>query len=219
MLSDLTVFVLEIIGTVSFAISGALVSIRAKLDLFGVIFLGVMTAFAGGIMRDIVIGNIIPGVFSRFYLVLVAVITSLIVFIICYINKKKFKDLEGKISYINNFFDAIGLGAFTVMGTEMAFMNNLSSNMFLSVTLGFLTAVGGGVLRDVLADTAPYILKKHIYALVSIAGAIIYYLLRIYMVSVTYASSIVIAFVFVMRMVATRFCWELPKINFEEHNE
>lgn len=219
MLSDVTTFVLDIIGTVSFAISGSLVSIRAKLDLFGTVFLGFVTAFFGGIMRDIIIGVGIPYVFSKFYLVMVSVITSVIVFIICYIKRKKFNELEEKISYINNFFDAIGLGAFTVMGVEIAFAGDLSSNMFVAVTLGFLTAVGGGVVRDVLANTAPYILTKHIYALVSILGASIYYVMRVYQISVTYSSAFVIAFVFVVRMIATKYRWKLPKINFEEKGE
>ena len=216
MLSDLTVLILDIIGTISFAVSGAVVSIKAKLDLFGVVFLGVMTAFAGGIIRDVIIGVYPPQVFSRAYLVFIAVITSLLVFVICYNKRNKFDNLEEKISKINNYFDAVGLGAFTVMGTEVAFMNNLSGNMFLSVTLGFLTAVGGGVIRDVIANTAPYIFTKHIYALVSIAGAIIYYLLRIYSVSVTISSAIVITFVFVIRMFATKYLWRLPKIYFDK---
>lgn len=215
MLSNVTAFILDIIGTVSFAISGSLVSIKAKLDLFGVVFLGFVTAFFGGIMRDIIIGIDVPYVFSKFYLVMVSIVTSLIVFVICYIKRKKFNDLEEKISYINNFFDAIGLGAFTVMGVETAFASGLSSNMFLSVTLGVLTAVGGGVVRDVLANTAPYILTKHIYALVSILGACLYYVMRICMVSVTISSAVVISFVFVIRMLATKYRWKLPKIYFE----
>lgn len=212
MLSEITVLILDIIGTVSFAVSGAIVSIKAKLDLFGVVFLGVITAVGGGILRDLIIGVIPPAVFSRPLIVLVAVLTSLVVFTVCYIKKSKISDLEEKITCINNYFDAIGLGAFTVMGTEVAFLNNLSHNMFLTVTLGFLTAVGGGVIRDVLANTAPYIFTKHIYALVAIGGAIIYYFLRIQGISVVLASSVVIAFVFVLRMFSTRYLWKLPKI-------
>ena len=125
MLSQITVLILDIIGTISFAVSGAIVSIKARLDLFGVVFLGVMTAVAGGIIRDIIIGVYPPQIFSRFYLVAIAVITSLIVFVICYIKRSRFENLEERITYINNYFDALGLGAFTVMGTEVAFLNNL----------------------------------------------------------------------------------------------
>ena len=218
-MSELVVFVLNIIGTVSFAVSGALVSVKAKLDLFGVIFLGVITAVGGGILRDVLIGRIPPGIFSEFYIVFVAIVASLIVFIICYIKRDKIKYLHDKISYVNNFFDAIGLGAFTVMGTELSFSYGFSNNMFLSVVLGVTTAVGGGVMRDILADTSPYILKKHVYALVSIAGSLIYYALRWYNISATFSSAFIIAFVFVVRMVATKYCWKLPKIYYDKDEE
>ena len=127
--------------------------------------------------------------------------------------------LHNKISYVNNFFDAIGLGAFTVMGTELSYSYGYFNNAFLTVVLGVLTAVGGGVIRDILADTAPYILKKHVYALVSIAGSFIYYYFRKFSVSVTVASAFVIAFVFVIRMVATKYCWKLPKIDYTDDGE
>ncbi|MBE7019872.1 MAG: trimeric intracellular cation channel family protein [Ruminococcaceae bacterium] len=216
MLSDFTVFVLNIIGTVSFAISGALVSIKARLDLFGVVFLGIITAFGGGIMRDILLGFEIPNIFYQSYLVIIALVTSVAVFIILYINRNNLVKLDKKISYFNNFFDAIGLGAFTVMGTEIAFTSGVYENVLLSVTLGFLTAVGGGIIRDVLANTAPFVLKKHVYALVSILGAFIYYYMRIAGLSVTLASSVVIGLVFALRLFATRYEWTLPKIKYDK---
>lgn len=215
MLSDLTVLILNIIGTVSFAISGALVSVKARLDLFGVVFLGMVTAFGGGMMRDVLIGRQ-PAIFSNPSLVGIALITGVVVFIILYINRKSILKLDMKITYFNNFFDAIGLGAFTVMGTEIAFTSGVYENVLLSVSLGFLTAVGGGMIRDVLADTAPFILKKHVYALVSILGALIYYYLRLYGIAGGVASSVVIGLVFALRMLATRYEWALPKIHYEE---
>ncbi len=217
MLSDVTVFILNIIGTVSFAISGALVSVKARLDLFGVVFLGIVTAFGGGIMRDVLLGFDIPQIFSKTYLVLIALLTSVTVFIILYINRKNMLKLDAKISYFNNFFDAIGLGAFTVMGTETAFSTGVYENVLLSVTLGFLTAVGGGMIRDILANSAPFILRKHVYALVSIFGALIYYYMRAYGMSVTLSSSAVIGVVFALRLLATKYEWTLPKIKYEEN--
>ena len=215
MLSDLTVLILNIIGTVSFAISGALVSVKARLDLFGVVFLGMVTAVGGGMMRDVLIGRQ-PAIFSNPSLVGIALITGVAVFIILYINRKSILKLDMKITYFNNFFDAIGLGAFTVMGTEIAFTSGVYENVLLSVSLGFLTAVGGGMIRDVLADTAPFILKKHVYALVSILGALIYYYLRLYGIAGGVASSVVIGIVFALRMLATKYEWTLPKIHYEE---
>ncbi len=216
MLSDVTVFVLNIIGTVSFAVSGALVSVKARLDLFGVVFLGIVTAFGGGIMRDVLLGFDIPQIFTQSYLVLIALLISVAVFIVLYVNRKSLLKLDARISYFNNFFDAIGLGAFTVMGTETAFATGVYENMLLSVTLGFLTAVGGGIIRDVLANNAPFVLKKHVYALVSIFGAFVYYCMRVCGMPVTPASSVVIGLVFALRLFATKYEWTLPKIEFDE---
>ena len=163
--------VLEVLGTVAFAISGALVAIKVKYDIFGVSVIGVVTAVGGGIMRDLIIGEIPPAIFTKFYIVLIALATSILVFVISYFKRKDFNELKEKIEQVNNFFDAVGLAAFTVMGIELAFTNGLSSNLFLSITMALLTAVGGGVLRDLLTETKPYIFKKHIYASASLLGA------------------------------------------------
>ena len=130
---------LEIIGTVSFAVSGALVAIKAGLDIFGVLFVGVITAFGGGICRDLLIGRTPPALFSSFNMFLIALLTGTLVFIIAYVKRQHFDEWRRKIDHINNFFDAVGMGAFAVMGTEVAFAQGFSDNIFLSVTLGMLT--------------------------------------------------------------------------------
>lgn len=207
--------ILEIIGTISFAISGAVVAIKAKFDIFGVAFVGVITAMGGGIVRDILIGRYPPAVFTNFYIFLIAVIASIITFIVIYKNKSHFTIFEGIIEYVNNFFDAVGLAAFSVMGTEVAFVFELSDNMFLAVTLGVLTGIGGGIFRDVLTDTTPYVFKKHIYAIASIIGACVYYLLRINFDNLAVISAISMVLVVVIRMLATRYRWSLPKIKLD----
>lgn len=207
--------ILEIIGTISFAISGAVVAIKAKFDIFGVAFVGVITAMGGGIIRDLLIGRYPPAVFSNFYIFLIAVIASIITFIIVYKNKSRFNMLEGIIEYINNFFDALGLAAFSVMGTEVAFVFGFSDNMFLAVTLGVLTGIGGGIFRDVLTDTTPFVFKKHIYAIASILGACIYYLLRMSFDNLAVISAVSMILVVVIRMLATKYHWSLPKIELE----
>lgn len=213
---NIALYILEIIGTVAFAISGALVSVKARLDMFGVVLLGCITAFGGGIIRDIIIGRFPPAIFSRFYMVLIAVTVSLIVFVISYVNRHKFNDFKRKIEHINNFFDALGLAAFTVMGTEVAFAGGFSEKVFLSITLGLLTGVGGGVIRDVLVNDTPYILKKHVYALVSIVGAGMYYVLRLYVTDSIITVAAPVFVIVVLRMLAARFRWELPKIHIDE---
>lgn len=210
--------ILEIIGTISFAISGAVVAIKAKFDIFGVAFVGVITAMGGGIVRDILIGRYPPAIFSNFYIFLIAVITAIIVFGIIYKNKSRFTILEGIIEYINNFFDAIGLAAFSVMGTEVAFVFGFSDNMFLAVTLGVLTGIGGGIFRDILTDTTPFVFKKHIYALASIIGACLYYILRLNFDNLAIISAISMFLIVAIRMFATKYHWSLPKIKLENED-
>ena len=105
MLSDMVMFVLEVIGTVSFAISGALVAIKARLDIFGIIIIGFITALGGGMLRDVLIGRLPPAVFTNGSIVIIAVATAVIVFLIARLNIKRFRRMQGSIEYINNFFD------------------------------------------------------------------------------------------------------------------
>lgn len=219
MITENILLVLEIIGTVSFAVSGAFVAIKAKLDIFGVIFIGCVTSVGGGIFRDILIGVTPPSAFSNLYILLVAALTSMAVFVIAYVNRKKFDEVREKIEHVNNFFDAIGLAAFSVMGTEIAFVQGLSENAFLSVMLGMLTGVGGGIFRDILTDTTPYIFKKHVYALASIGGAALYYALRLFINGTVVPSVVAMLFVILVRVLATKYRWSLPKVHLEQEKE
>lgn len=213
MISDVVILILEIVGTVSFAVSGAFVAIQERLDLFGVLFIGTVTAVGGGILRDLLIGHIPPSIFSKLPIVLVAAASALVVFLLTSIFTQKFESLKARIEHINLFFDALGLATFTVMGTEVAFADGFSENMFLSVVLGMLTGVGGGMFRDILTDRIPYILKKHIYALASILGAILYYLLRLHLGSPVTAAAAALVFIVLLRLLAARYRWSLPKVK------
>ncbi len=210
--------VLEILGTVAFAISGALIAIKSRFDIFGVTVIGTLTAVGGGIMRDVLIGKIPPAIFSKVYIIIIAIATSIVVFFVAYLYRKKFDRVKEKIEQINNVFDAIGLAAFTVMGMEVAFESTFTSNVFLCVILGVLTGVGGGVLRDILTENPPYIFKKHIYASASLLGAVIYYLLTIVTENVILPTAVAIIFIVTIRMLATVFRWKLPKVQIEESN-
>lgn len=216
MLEEIILLVLEIIGTIAFAISGAFVAIKAKLDVFGVVFVGCVTAVGGGITRDLLIGVTPPAVFSNHYVLPVAFFTSVVVFIIAYVEHRKFDKLREKTEHINNVFDAIGLAAFSVMGTEIAFVKGIADNAFLSIMLGMLTGVGGGIFRDILTDTTPYIFKKHVYALASIGGAALYYVLRLFVNGTLIPSLAAISFVILVRMLATKYRWSLPKVHLNE---
>lgn len=202
--------IIEVIGTVAFASSGAMVAIKKELDLLGVIVLGVTTAVGGGMLRDIILGNVPPGLFTKPIYVITAFLTVMALFMVVRLNQKI---LESR--YITayekmmNIFDAVGLAAFTVTGIDTAVLAGYEDYHFLSVFLGVLTGVGGGLLRDIMAGQTPYILRKHVYASASIAGAICYVFLADWM---TGDVSMIISAVLVIliRLLATRYCWNLP---------
>ena len=216
MWTEVILFILEVVGTISFAVSGAFVAIKAKFDVFGVLVIGCITAVGGGIMRDILIGNFPPMIFSRVYLILIACASAMLVFLISYNQRKKFDGFRGKIEQINNVFDAIGLAAFTVMSTELTFTYGFSDNVFLSLVLGVLPAVGGGLLRDILTETPPYIFTKHIYAVAALVGSTLYYTIRLLTNNTIFPGAFAFFFIIAVRMLATKYRWKLPKVHLEE---
>lgn len=208
--------IMEIIGTLAFALSGSLVAISSALDIFGVVFLATVTAFGGGIVRDILLGINPPAIFFDLTIFLFAVFVAILTFIIAYVFKKKFNIFKTKIEVVNNVFDAIGLAAFVVIGCEIACLNGFLNNGFVVVFSGMITGVGGGIFRDVLIDTTPYIFKKHIYAVAAIVGGITYFVLRKYTQNIELSSLFSMLLVFMIRMLATRYRWSLPKIQINE---
>ncbi len=205
--------IMEIIGTIAFALSGALVAISSGLDIFGVVFLACITAFGGGAVRDIVLGINPPAIFTDLKIFLVAVVVAILTFIIAYVFKAKFYLFKTKIEVVNNVFDAIGLSAFVVIGSEVSCFNGFLDNGFIVVFCGMITGVGGGIFRDVLIDTTPYIFKKHIYALAAILGGITYFVLRKYAQNIQLASLASMVLIFVIRMLATKYRWSLPRVK------
>lgn len=209
--------VLEILGTVSFAISGSLVAISRKLDLFGVLVLGCITATGGGMLRDVLIGRVPPTVFSNSVIIVLAALTSVLVFIVSYINRKHFSGFSTKIETINNIFDALGLSVFSVLGTQTVCNAGFESQALFCILMGMITGVGGGIFRDILADKTPYVLKKHVYAMASLCGSTLYYFLRIFVEDNILVSTVSMILIFAIRMLATRYLWKLPKIELENN--
>ncbi len=162
-------FIFEILGTVAFAISGALVAIEKKMDILGVAVLGATTAVGGGILRDIVLGYTPPNAFRHPVYSVVAIIVSLIMF------SSRVRHLFQRVGRYYELFvlfiDALGLGIFTVVGIQVAH-NLVDTNPFLYIFVGVVTGVGGGVIRDLFAANKPYIFVKHFYASASIIGAV-----------------------------------------------
>ena len=117
---------------------------------------------------------------------------------------------------VNLLFDALGLAAFSITGVEVACMASLEGNVLLVIVMGVITGVGGGVLRDVLVNEKPYILTKHIYAVVSVCGCCLYYLLSVYFGSTVLATVFVLIFTVTMRLLAAKLHWKLPKIEVKD---
>ena len=203
--------ILEIAGTVSFAISGAMAALEKKVDLFGVIVLGITTALAGGIFRDMLVGRVPPAAFSDGTYMKIAFVTSVIVFLAAWMFSDKYVNNIQVIDTINNIFDAAGLGAFTITGAKVAMSMGYMDNSFFVIFLGMVTGVGGGILRDLMIGEIPFILRKRIYAVASLLGGCIYYVLLSKNVADMTAAFIGIGTVFSLRMLATIFRWNLPK--------
>lgn len=212
MWSGVTVFfIIEMIGTVAFACSGAMVAVKKQLDMLGVIVLGVTTAVGGGMIRDILIGIHPPTLFVDPVYVMVAFATVVVLFFVVKSRRMPIEALE-TLTYerVMNLLDAVGLGAFTVVGIDTAIEAGYGDYRFLMVFLGVITGVGGGILRDIMAGQTPAVLKKHVYACASIAGAICYVLLLdAFGTDISMIVSAVL--VVVIRVLARHYKWNLPR--------
>ena len=213
MVTEAVIFITEIVGTIAFSISGALIAIASSLDLFGVVFVGGVTAVGGGIMRDLMLHQGIPNIFSNQHILFLSFCTSLLVFLLVKLFTRKFLILQEKIDHINNVFDAMGLAAFSITGIEVACNAGYEKEVFFAVSMGVITGVGGGVLRDVLVNRKPYILEKHIYAMVSFASCTLYYYFRSNTSFRTLSVFVVIILTITTRLLAAKYRWKLPKIN------
>ena len=207
-------FLTEIAGTVAFSISGAMLAMERSLDLFGVVFLGAVTAIGGGIIRDLLLGQVPPQAFLNYVYLLAAVITALVVFVISYCRSRRGKPIQFMNDTVLNIFDAAGLGIFSVIGVQNTITAGFGDNAFFCVFLGLTTGVGGGMLRDVLSRSTPAVLRKHIYALASLAGALCYYLLQIYAPAVSIFLSTLL--VVILRVLASHYRWTLPRIPLQQ---
>ncbi|WP_026495962.1 trimeric intracellular cation channel family protein [Butyrivibrio sp. WCD3002] len=212
-MSVLLLGIFDFIGTVAFAISGAITGIHKRMDIFGVNILAILTACGGGLMRDIVMGNFPPQIFVNPFYVIVAAIVANIVFCIMFFHKgvpDKFAGLYDRGLFI---CDTLGLAAFMVDGVMIGANFGYADDLFLLVFLGFITGVGGGVLRDVLSNQMPAIFVKHVYALPVIIGGILMVLIHETMNSWNAAMLCSFALVILLRVLARHFLWNLPKVN------
>ncbi|WP_243108644.1 trimeric intracellular cation channel family protein [Clostridium rectalis] len=195
--------IFETVGTIAFAVSGAMIAISKEMDLFGTIILAITTAVGGGVVRDIIIGNTPPTAFMNPHFCTISLITALIVFKFYY-KLNKFKNLI-------LITDAIGLGAFTAIGNNVAINNNYTGG-FIIIVLGLFTGIGGGVLRDIFAKEIPFVFKKEIYGVASILGGISIVYLRTFF-SQAIASYICFFVTLFVRLVSVKYGINLPAIK------
>ncbi|SER63874.1 Uncharacterized membrane protein YeiH [Streptomyces sp. yr375] len=194
---------LDLAGIFVFAISGALLAVRKNFDVFGIAMLAEVTALGGGLFRDLVIGAVPPAAFTDLGYFLTPLLAALLVVF-----------LHPQVERIQtgvNVFDAAGLGLFCVTGTTKAYSHGLG--LTASAALGMATAVGGGVLRDVLANEVPSLLRwdRDLYAVPAIVGATMVVLCIRYDVLTPLASGVAAVTASVLRLLAMRFHWRAPR--------
>ncbi|PWU68575.1 trimeric intracellular cation channel family protein [Gracilibacillus dipsosauri] len=191
------------IGTMAFAISGSILAIRKNLDIFGVLLLGLTTSLAGGVIRDLMIGNIPPTnlIYPQYFLV------SLLASLVTILFYEKIRQFKNSIA----FFDAIGLGVFTAVGANAAISLDYSQP-FLIVAMGLVTGIGGGVLRDVFVKEIPLVFRKEIYGIASIAGSLVLILTNDFLPLMI---SLYLCFImtFAIRMLALKWKWNVPVVT------
>lgn len=215
---ELALIIIEYIGTIAFAISGAIIAIENKMDILGVTILGTTTAVGGGIMRDIIIGKDVPAVFENPSYLIVAVITTILVFV-TFMFLRKLDITKNKIyKVVLNITDSLGLGVFVIIGATVA-MNAGVTNHLLVLFCSVLTGVGGGVLRDIMAAKIPAIFRKHIYCIVAILGALFFYILLLntpesFDIFITISTIILVV---ACRFLAFHFELNLPKVIIKEN--
>lgn len=186
-----------------------MLAVKKQTDLFGVMLMGIVSAVGGGVTRDVLLGSVPPAAFTNSRYVLMAAVTSAVLFLIARWQKELYLTRADLVDKINNVADAVGLGAFSVTGVQTAAAAGYGDNLFFAVFLGVITGVGGGVLRDVCSAERPYIFTKHVYACASLAGAAVCLLL--WPLGAGAAMMTGCGVTLALRICAAAFRWSLPK--------
>ncbi|MFH8488781.1 trimeric intracellular cation channel family protein [Streptomyces longisporoflavus] len=194
---------LDIVGIFVFAISGALLAVRKNFDVFGIVVLAEVTALGGGIFRDVVIGAVPPAAFVDLGYFITPLFAAALVFFL-------HPEVE-RTQLAVNVFDAAGLGLFCVTGTTKAYDYGLG--LTASAALGLATAVGGGVLRDIIANEVPSLVRwdRDLYAVPAIVGSAMVACCINYDVLNAYTSGLAVITTFVLRLLALRYHWRAPR--------
>jgi uncharacterized membrane protein YeiH len=202
-------YVLDLMGTFVFALSGALAGVRRKLDLFGVLVLSFAAANAGGITRDVLIGAVPPGAINDWRYLGVSLFAGVITFY--------FSSLIVRMSNPVLLFDAAGLALFAVTGASKALANGL--NPVMAIVLGMVTAIGGGMVRDVLLAEVPTVLRAELYAVAALAAAAVVVIGHMLQLPVAPVAAVALILCFWLRVMAIRHGWRLPVAKFADQHD
>ena len=207
------IYVMDLLGTCAFAISGAMTAIQQGLDLFGIMILALTTATGGGFIRDLTIGNLPPVVFRDPVYIILSFATAGVVFVVLKFQSRRLHLERLKVLYEKALLisDSLGLAAFTIDGVSAGHAL-ADTNIYLSVFLGVITGIGGGILRDLFAGKKPYVCVRHVYALASIVGAVAAYILPRF-VGASPAMMISFGIILLIRYLAAHYRWDLPRIS------
>jgi uncharacterized membrane protein YeiH len=193
--------ILDLFGTMAFAVTGAFKAIEHKSDIVGIIILSTITGVAGGVIRDITFGKLPPTAVVNPLYITITLSTAIVIFFL-YPSLKRHSDLFLK-------FDAIGLGVFTIIGSIFAY--NMFGLNFLAMSIsGVLTAIGGGILRDVFVNEIPMVFVKEFYASASFLGVVILFTLLSISTNLSLAAIIAMIMTTSIRLIAVKFHWNLP---------
>ncbi len=195
--------VADIIGLVAFALSGVLISLYKKLDIFGVFFIASLTALGGGVIRDVLAGRV-PFAFTHYYPILVVLLTVITALFL----KAHIREIDRKFLFV--FFDSIGLCAFSITGSLVGI--EVGFNLFGVVILAIATAVGGGLVRDMLLNEVPFILKKEVYASVALLTAVIAFIFDVFGILNTFTLMLLFVGMLFLRLAAYKVGYHLPRL-------
>ncbi|HXT85001.1 MAG TPA: trimeric intracellular cation channel family protein, partial [Verrucomicrobiae bacterium] len=200
-LYPLVIHLLDLFGTMAFAVTGSFKAIEQKADIVGVIILSIITGLAGGIIRDIMFGKFPPTALVDPIYLFITISTGITIFFL-YPKLKRHWNLFIK-------FDAIGLGVFTIIGANMAY-SSFGHNFLIMTFAGILTAIGGGIIRDTLVNEIPIVFVKELYVTASFVGVGIFYLLLIVLNS-SLSAIISVICITTIRLLAIKYRWNLPR--------
>lgn len=197
--------VIDILGTIAFAISGVLTAMHKRLDLFGIFIIAFVTAVGGGTLRDVLLGADITWMQNMTY-VYVIFISAVIAII-----------FRKKLNYVRKslfLFDTIGIALYTMVGIEKGIQYGL--HPIICISLGTMSACFGGVIRDILCNEIPIIFRKEIYATACILGGVFYFLLNLTPMDTNWIVVISGSVVITVRLLAVKFKLSLPSVNPKE---